>query len=160
MILPVGGTLIDLALSLKARLELYTDAPRNHEWTYHTIGYNIKPQMLLLCREVIMKNRTKWETLAPVSSCSLDELTTVQSQINDLYLSPWCRQHNTFLGSKSCIRRTHCHQDTSCWYGFCLPTHVLYKISTKANISMANRGEGSFISNFLAATSLSSAFSC
>ena len=47
MILPVGATLIDLAVSMKARLELYTDAhgtlifdnydecdPKNHERTH------------------------------------------------------------------------------------------------------------------------------
>ena len=65
VILSVGGTLFDPAVSMKARLELYTDAhgslifdkyeecsPKNHERTCHaemwTIGYNIKLQMLLL----------------------------------------------------------------------------------------------------------------
>ena len=76
MILPVGGTLIDLAVSMKTRLELYTDAhgtlifdnygdcshktvrePIVRRWG--TIGYNMKLQMLLLRREEIMKNKTK-----------------------------------------------------------------------------------------------------
>ena len=37
---------------------------------------------------------------------------------------------------------------------FRLPTPVLYKISTKGNIQMENRGEGSCISNLHARTSL------
>ena len=41
----------------------------------------------------------------------------------------------------------------------CLPTPVLYRISTKANIQMVNRGEGSCTSNLHARTSLPSAFS-
>ena len=54
MILPVGGTLIDLAVSMKARLELYTDvhgtlifdiydecSSKNHERTHHAeVGYH------------------------------------------------------------------------------------------------------------------------
>ena len=54
MILPVGGTLIDLAVSMKARLELYIDAhgtlifdnynecsPKNHEITHcGEVGYH------------------------------------------------------------------------------------------------------------------------
>ena len=54
MILPVGGTLIDLAVSMKARLELYTDAhgtlifdnydecsPKNHDITHRAeVGYH------------------------------------------------------------------------------------------------------------------------
>ena len=43
---------------------------------------------------------------------------------------------------------------------FCLPTAVLYKISTKADIQMVNRGEGSCTSNLYAMTPLPSAFSC
>ena len=49
-----------------------------------TIGCNMKLQMLLLRREVIMKNKTKWELSALVSSHSLDERTAVESQINGL----------------------------------------------------------------------------
>ena len=65
VILSVGGTLIDLVVSMKARLELYTDihgalifdkyeecSSKNHDRTCHvemgTIEYNIKLQMLLL----------------------------------------------------------------------------------------------------------------
>ena len=54
MILPVGGTLIDLAVLMKARLELYPDAhrtlifdnydecsPKNHERTHRAkVGYH------------------------------------------------------------------------------------------------------------------------
>ena len=54
MILPVGGTLIDLSVSMKAKLELYTDArgtlifdnydecsPNNHERTHRAeVGYH------------------------------------------------------------------------------------------------------------------------
>ena len=88
-----------------------------------TIGYNMKLQMLLLRREVIMKNRTKWELSALASSRSLNEQTAVESQINCLYLtSSWCRHHNTALGSKSCIRRTQCHQGCfmAIWIFVCL----------------------------------------
>ena len=74
VILSVGGTLIDIVVSMKARLYLYTDAhgtlifdkyeecsSKNHDRTclaeMGTIGYNIKSQMLLLCWEVIMNIR-------------------------------------------------------------------------------------------------------
>ena len=54
IIVPVGGTLIDLAVSMKVRLELYTDAhgtlifdnyddcyPKNHERTHRAeVGYH------------------------------------------------------------------------------------------------------------------------
>ena len=73
VILSVGGTLIDLAVSMKTRL-LYTDAhgtlifdkyeecsSKNHDRACHmemgATGYNIKLQMLLLCWEVIMEIR-------------------------------------------------------------------------------------------------------
>ena len=73
VILSVGGTLIDLAVSMKARFELYRDAhgtlifdkyeecfPNNHERTCHAeMG----------------------------TSYSLDELTAVESQSNGLYLT-------------------------------------------------------------------------
>ena len=137
MILPVGGSLIDPAVSLKTRLELYTDAhgtltihnydecsPKNHERTepillrWSTIGYIMKLQMSLLRREIIMKNKTKWELSALVSSRSLDDRTAVESRINGIYLTSWCRHHNYVLVSKSCIRRTQCHQDPLWWYGF------------------------------------------
>ena len=106
IILPVGGSLIDPAVSLKTRLELYTDAhgtltidnydecsPKNHERTepivqrWGTIGYNMKLQMLLLHREIIMTNKTKWELSALASSRSLDERTAVESQINVIHLT-------------------------------------------------------------------------
>ena len=45
------------------------------------------------------------------------------------------------------------------WF-FCLPTHVLYKISTKANIQMVNMVERLCTSNLHARTSLLSAVSC
>ena len=90
--------------------------PNVRRWV--TIGYNMKLQMLFLHQEVIMKNKTKWELSALVSSRSLDERTAVESQINGLYLTPWCRHHNTVLGSKSCLRRTQCHQDALWQYGF------------------------------------------
>ena len=82
------------------------------------ICYNMKLQMLLLRWEVIMKNKTKWELSAFVSSRSLDERTDIESQINDIYLTLWCRHHNTVLGSKRCIRRTQCHQDALWRYVF------------------------------------------
>ena len=135
MVLPAGGTLIDLAVSMKARLELYTDAhrtlifdnydecsPKNHGRTHRaeggTIGYNMKLQMLLLRREVTMKNKTKWGLSALVPSRSLDEWTAVEIQINGLYLTSRCGHHNTVFGSKSCIRRTQCHQYALWRYGF------------------------------------------
>ena len=46
-------------------------------WGWGTIGYNIKLQMLLLRREVIMENKTKWELSALVSSRSLNEQTAI-----------------------------------------------------------------------------------
>ena len=104
MILPVGGNLIDLAVSMKARLELYTNAhgilifdnydecsPKNHERTHRAgVGYNSlqhENTVLLFRREVIMKNKTKWELPALISSRSLGERTAVESQINDFYLT-------------------------------------------------------------------------
>ena len=82
------------------------------------IGYNMKLQMLLLRWEVIMKNKTEWDLSALVSSRSLDEWTDVESQINGLYLTSWCRYHNTVHGSKRCIRRTQCHHDALWRYVF------------------------------------------
>ena len=125
-----------------------------------TIGYNMKLQMLLLRREVIMKNKNKWELSALVSSRSLDERTAVESHINGPYLKSWCRHHNTVLGSQSCTRRTQYHQDAFWRYGFWSAYPTLYKISTKANIQMVNIGTGSCTLNFQAKTSLPSAFSC
>ena len=135
MVLPVGGTLIDLAVSMKTRLELYTDAHgtlifanydecthKNHERTHCAeVGTNcciMKLQMLLLHREVIMKNKTKWELSALVSSRILDERTAVERRINGLYSTSWCRHHKTVLGSKICIRRTQCNQDALWRNGF------------------------------------------
>ena len=129
MILPGGGTLIDPAVSLKTRLELYTDAhgtlifdnyygcsPKNHERTHRAeVGYHWLQHETT--GEVILKNKTKWELSALLSSRSLDERTAVESQINGLYLT-WCKHHNSVLVSKSCIRRTHCHQDLLWRYGF------------------------------------------
>ena len=120
VILSVGGTLIDLSVSMKARLEIYIDAyrtlifdkyeecfPKNHEKTSHaemgTIGYNIKLQMLLLCWEVIMKNKNKRKHSARVSSHSLDEWTAAESQSNGLYLTSWEGHHNIVLCPKSCM---------------------------------------------------------
>ena len=102
MILPVGRTVIDPAASLKTRLELYTDAhgtlifdnyddcsPKNHERTHRVeVG-------------VIGYN-----------------LKLQMYQINSLYLTSWCRHHNSVLGSKSCTRRTQCHKDPLWRYGF------------------------------------------
>ena len=71
-ILQVGETLMDLAVSMMSRLNLYTDAngtlifdkykecsPKNHERTAEVgaIGYNSNLQMLLLRWEVIVKNK-------------------------------------------------------------------------------------------------------
>ena len=83
-----------------------------------TIVYNMKLQMLVLRREVFLNNKTKCQLSALISSRSLDNWNVVESQINDLYLTSWCRHHNTVLGSKSCIRRTQCRQDAFWWYGF------------------------------------------
>ena len=131
------------------------------EGRWGDIGYNMKLQMLLLRWEVIMKNKTKWELSALVSSRSLGERTDVESQINGLYLT-WCRHYNTVLGSKRCIRRTQCHQDALWRYVFlsaCSCTGSK-KISTWAKIQMVNRGDASCTSNLHARTSLPSAFSC
>ena len=65
-----------------------------------------------------IKNRTKWELSALISSRSLDERTAVENQNNGLYLTSWCRHHNTALGSKSCIRTTKSHQDALWRFGF------------------------------------------
>ena len=171
--------LIDPAVSMTARLELYTDAhgtlifdnydecsPKNHERTHrgevrcHWLQHETI-HMLLLRWEVIMKNKTKWELSALVSSRSLGEGTDVESQIKGLYLT-WCRHYNTVLGSKGCIRRTQCHQYTLWRYVFvsaCSCTGSK-KISTRANIQMMNRGDASCTSNLHARTSLPSDFSC
>ena len=173
MTLPVGGTLIDLALSMKARLE-FTHMPM--ELWYLTTTMNALPITMrnpscggvvplvttwiyrcYCCAEKWSWKTTKWEFSAHVSSCSLEERTAVESQINGLYLTLWCRHHKTVLGSKSCTSVTRMlYGDTD----LCLPTLVLYKISTKANIQIVNRGEGSWTSNLHAGTSLPSAFSC
>ena len=81
MILLVGGALIDLAVSMKARLELYTDARetvrfdkyeecyhKNHERTRH--AEMLLLQKLLFCWEVIMKTRINesFQHLHPVTA--------------------------------------------------------------------------------------------
>ena len=135
MILPVGGTLINLSVSMKARLELYTDArgtlifdnydecsPTNHERTHRAeVGYHWlqhETTDVTASPRSYHKKKTKRELSALVSSRSLAERTAVESQINGLYLTSWCRHHNTVLGSKSCIRRTQCYQDALWRYGF------------------------------------------
>ena len=128
MMLPVGGTLIDLAVSMKARLDLYTNAhgtlifgsydecsPKNHERTHRAeMGYH---WLRHETTDVTASPRGDHEKHALVSSRSLDEWTVVESHINGLYLTSWCRHHNAVRGSKSCIRRTQCHQDVLWRYG-------------------------------------------
>ena len=96
MILPVRGTRMNLAVSIKAKFELYADAQgtlvfdkyeewssKNHERTRHdetgSIDCKIKLRMLLLLSEVIMKNKDYWELSALASSGSLDGRTAVES---------------------------------------------------------------------------------
>ena len=112
MIFPVGGKLIDLAGAMKARLELYTDAhgalifdnydkcsPKNHERTHRVeVGYHWlqhKTTYVTASPRSDYENKTKWELSALVSSRSLDERTAVESQTSGLYLTSWCRHHNT-----------------------------------------------------------------
>ena len=54
------------------------------EGRWGAIGYNMRLHMLLLRWEVIMKNKTKWELSALVSSRSLGEGTDVESQIKGI----------------------------------------------------------------------------
>ena len=90
-------------------------------------------------------------------------ITCIQSQLgwmNCLYLTSWCRHHKTVLVLKAAPEE---HNAIRMLYGdviFCLPTHVLYKISTKANIQMVNMVERLCTSNLHARTSLLSAVSC
>ena len=97
-------------------------SPKNHERTHRVgVGYHWLQHETIdvtVCWEVIMKNKTKWELSALISSRSLDERTDVESQITGLYLTSWCRHHNTVLGSKRCIRRAQCHQDALWQYRF------------------------------------------
>ena len=135
MILPVGVIFIDLAVSMKAWLELFAYAhgtltfdnyvecsPKNHGRTHRTeVGYHwlqLENTDATASPRSDHKNKTKWEFLALVSSRSLDEGTAVESQINGLYLTSWCRHHNTVLGSKNCTRRTQYHQDALWRCGF------------------------------------------
>ena len=96
-----------------------------------TIGYSMKLQTLLLRRELIMINKTKWELLALVSSRSLDERTAVESQINGLYLTSWCRHHNTLISSKSCNRGTQCHPDAFWRYRYLFAYSCSLKIAPR-----------------------------
>ena len=97
MILPVGGSIIDLAGSMKARLELYTDAhgtlifdnydecsPKNHERTRRAeVGYHWlqhETTVVTASPRNNHENKTKWELSALVSSRSLDERTAIESQ--------------------------------------------------------------------------------
>ena len=72
--------------------------------------------MLLLRREVFMQNKTKWKLSALVPSRSLDERTAIESQIKGLYLTSWCRHHNTVLGSKNCMSIFYISQRLTLWY--------------------------------------------
>ena len=104
MILPVGGSIIDLAVSMKARLELYTDAYgtlifdnydecslKNHERTRRAeVGYHWlqhETTVVTASPRHNHENKNKWELSALVSGRSLDERTAIESQINDLYLT-------------------------------------------------------------------------
>ena len=97
MILPVGGSIIDLAVSMKARLELYTDAhgtlifdnydecsPKNHKRTRRAeVGYHWlqhETTVVTASPRNNHENKTKWEFSALVSSRSLDERTAIESQ--------------------------------------------------------------------------------
>ena len=104
-------------------------SPKNHEIT-HRVGVGChwlqhETKMLLLCWEVIMKNKTKWELSALVSSRSLDERTDVESQINGLYLTTWCRHHNTVLDSKDASEEYNVIRMLCGNTDFCLPSPVL-----------------------------------
>ena len=152
MILPVGGTLIDLALSMKARLEIYT----NGHGTSICDNYNKcspkKPWKNAPCggrvplvttwnyidvtasQKMITKNKTKWELSTLVSRRSLDEwnASTWHHDVDItklfLVLQAAPEEHNV-------IRMLYGERD------LCLSTPVLYKISTKANIQMVNMVE-------------------
>ena len=136
MILPVGENLIDPAVSVKTRLELCTDAHvtlifNNYDecspkepWENPSCGGGVPLVTTWNCRCYCFAEKWSWkpkpkcELSALVSSRSLDERTAAESQINGFYLTSWCRHHNTLLVSKSCIRRTRCHQDALWRYGF------------------------------------------
>ena len=93
-ILPVGGNLIDLAVSMKARLKLHTDAhgtlmfdksdkcsPKNHARTHRVeVGYHWlqhETTDVTASPRSDYENKTKWELSAVVSSRSLDEQTAL-----------------------------------------------------------------------------------
>ena len=100
--------------------------------------------MLLLHWEVIMKKKTKWELSALVSSRSLDERTAVETR---LMASTWHHDVDItilFLVLKAASEEHNVIRMLYCDMDFCLPTPVLHKISTKANIQMGDRGEGSW----------------
>ena len=114
--MPTGGTLIDLAVSMKAMLELCIDShgtPKNHTRNCRaemgSIGYNIKLHISLLRWEVAMENKITREFSALASSLSFGERTPVESQSNGLYLASWDRHHDTAICSKSCISEIGSH---------------------------------------------------
>ena len=101
MILPVGGALIDLAVPMKARLELYTDAhgtlifekyeersPKNHERTRHVEvrDHWLQHQTTYVITSLRSdhQNKNEWALSGLASSRSLDERTAVESQRNCL----------------------------------------------------------------------------
>ena len=143
MILPVERTLIDLAVSMKSSLELYKDAHGTSilatkmnalqrtmrepiVWWRGTIGY-MKLQMLLLHREVIMKNKNKWEL-------------SVTAWMNELLWKARLRvtiwHHDVDITILSLVLKAT-SEEHRMLYGdveFCLSTPAFYKVSTKANI--------------------------
>ena len=132
IIVPIGGTLIDLAVSMKVRHR----CPWNfaiwqlrwmlsqEPWENSSCGGGVPLVTTWNYRCYCFAEKRSWKTRLNesfqhiLSSRSLDEQTAVENQINHIYLTSWYRHHNTALGSTSCIKRTQCHQDALWRYGF------------------------------------------
>ena len=174
MILLVGRIWIDLAASMnEGMLELYTDAhgtlafdkykecsPKNHERTHGGGVHWLKHQST----DAIASLRSDHEGQEKIRAFS----TCIQSQLG---LTNCCRTPEylprevditiLFFVLKAAseehnVIRVLCGN----MFFVCLPMYRVYKISIKANIAMANRGEGCCTSKLHARTPLSSAFSC
>ena len=88
MILPVGRTLIDLAVSMKARLELYTDAlgtlifdnydecsPKNHQRAHRmAVGYHWLPHENTDIAASLRSDHEKESWMAAFSTCIQSQL--------------------------------------------------------------------------------------
>ena len=154
---PIGGTPVDLAASMKARVEVYSDAhrtlvfdkyqeisPKDHERTRRagvgTVDYNLNLQTILPRREAIMKNKNnKRELSALLSRHNYGKQTTVESQSDGLYGHGEADITILSFVLKAASKGHKVIRVLSDDTGiFCLLVYWVYKMNIMTNIQMEN----------------------